>query len=105
MPPLADLGELRKLLDIRSERQLGYFLLASDQGDGPYTRFTIPKRDGREREISAPKKQLRWVQRHILDRILAGVAVHDAAHGFIAGRSIVTNALKHTGRSSSSSST
>jgi retron-type reverse transcriptase len=97
VPPLANLAELRKLLDIRSERQLGYFLLASDQGDGPYTRFTIPKRDGSEREISAPKKQLRWVQRHILDKILAGVAVHDAAHGFVAGRSIVTNAQKHTG--------
>jgi hypothetical protein len=97
VPPLANLAELRKLLDIRSERQLGYFLLASDRGDGPYTRFTIPKRDDSEREICAPKKQLRWVQRHILDKILAGVAVHDAAHGFVAGRSIVTNAQKHTG--------
>lgn len=97
VPPLANLGELRKLLDIRSEAQLGYFLLASDKDNGPYQRFTIPKRDGGEREICAPKKQLLWVQRYILDKILVQVKPHDAAHGFIAGRSTVTNAQPHVG--------
>jgi retron-type reverse transcriptase len=97
LPDVANLAALRKLLDIRSARQLGYFLLATDQDDGPYTKFTIPKRDGTEREICAPKPQLRWVQRQILDKILAKVPVHDAAHGFIPGRSIVTNALPHKG--------
>jgi hypothetical protein len=97
LPQVATLGELRKLLDIRSERQLGYFLLATDADGGPYTRFTIPKRDGRERAICAPKKQLRWVQRHILDMVLALVPPHDAAHGFVPGRSTVTNARPHTG--------
>ncbi len=97
VPLIANLAELRKLLDIRSERQLGYFLLASDKENGPYTKFTIPKRDGRERAICAPKPQLRWVQRRILDEILNKVPAHDAAHGFIAGRSILTNAAPHQG--------
>jgi hypothetical protein len=97
VPPIANLGQLRKLLGIRSPSQLGWFLLASDAEGGPYTKFTIPKSDGGEREICAPKTQLRWVQRRILDKILAPLAVHDAAHGFVPGRSTVTNAAPHQG--------
>jgi RNA-directed DNA polymerase len=98
VPELTNLKALRELLQIRSEKQLGWFLLASDAENGPYTRFTIPKRGGGgEREICAPKPQLRWVQRRILDLILAKVLTHDAAHGFVPGRSTVTNAALHTG--------
>jgi RNA-directed DNA polymerase len=97
LPALSTVAQMRELLGIKSERQLGYFLLASDRESGPYTRFTIPKRDGSERTICAPKSQLRWVQRQILDRILAKVPAHDAAHGFVPGRSTVTNATPHTG--------
>jgi hypothetical protein len=97
LPPLGTVGELRQLLGIRSVKQLGYFLRASDHEDGPYTRFTIPKRSGGTRDICAPKSQLRWVQRQVLDKILAKVGTHDAAHGFIAGRSTVTNAEQHKG--------
>jgi RNA-directed DNA polymerase len=97
VPRLANLGQLRKLLDIRSPAQLGWFLLATDAEDGPYTKFTIGKNDGGEREICAPKAQLRWVQRRILDKILAPLHVHSAAHGFVPGRSTVTNAEPHRG--------
>jgi len=97
VPAVATLKQLRELLDIRSPKQLGYFLLASDHKDGPYTTFTIPKRDGGEREICAPKTQLKWVQRRIHQRILKDIPAHDAAHGFITGRSIVTNAAAHVG--------
>lgn len=97
VPPIATLAQLRELLGIRSERQLGYFLLASDAENGPYTCFTIPKRDGSERLVSAPKRQLKWVQRQILEKIVSSVSAHQAAHGFILGRSTVTNAVKHQG--------
>jgi retron-type reverse transcriptase len=97
VPQIDTVGALREVLGIRSERQLGYFLLATEQEDGPYTRFTIPKRDGSERAICAPKKQLRWVQRTILEKILAPAPAHEAAHGFIPGRSTVTNATPHLG--------
>ena len=90
LPVLSTLAQLRKVLEISSARQLGYFLLASDAQGGPYTRFTLPKRTGGERVICAPKKQLRWVQRQILDKILAEVPVHAGAHGFVAGRSTGT---------------
>ncbi len=92
VPPLANLGQLRKLLGIKSPQQLGWFLLASAAENGPYTTFKIPKRSGGEREIAAPKSQLRWTQRQILDKILAPVPAHPAAHGFVPGRSTVTNA-------------
>jgi hypothetical protein len=95
LPILHTVADLRALVGIKSTKQLGYLLLATDAGNGPYTRFTIPKRDGGERVICAPKKQLRWVQRQILDKILALVPVHDAVHGFRTGRSTVTNAACH----------
>ncbi|HEY8505149.1 MAG TPA: reverse transcriptase family protein, partial [Gemmataceae bacterium] len=97
LPDLTTLSQVRKLLGVKSPSQLGYLLLASDRENGPYTKFTIPKRDGRPRDIHAPKPQLRWVQRRILDEILAKVPAHDAAHGFVPGRSTVTNALPHRG--------
>ena len=97
LPVIQNLAKLRKLLGIKSPNQLGYFLLASHQRGGPYTRFTIPKRGGGERVICAPKKELRWVQRRILDEILAKIPIHSAAHGFVVGRSIVTNAEQHRG--------
>jgi retron-type reverse transcriptase len=97
VPQIASIAELREVLGIRSTKQLGYFLLSTEADDGPYTRFAIPKRDGSERAICAPKKQLRWVQRAILEKILSNVPAHDAAHGFIPGRSTVTNATPHLG--------
>src|SRR5262249_49919718 len=88
---------LREPLGIKSPTQLGWFLVASDEGEGPYPRYTIPKRDGTQREICAPKPQLRWTQKQILRQILDRVPAHQSAHGFIPGRSTVTNAGQHQG--------
>lgn len=97
VPTLETNAELRELLGIRSENQLGFLMLGTDAHGGPYRRFTIPKRNGGERTICAPTETLRFVQRRILDEILAPVAVHSAAHGFVPGRSTVTNAAVHQG--------
>jgi retron-type reverse transcriptase len=97
VPPIPNLAALRTLLNIKSPKQLGFFLLASDAKGGPYTTHTIPKRDGSERKICAPKKQLKWVQKQILKHILSKVPPHPAAHGFVNGRSTVSNATPHTG--------
>lgn len=58
----------------------------------------IKKRSGGVRLIEAPKSQLKAVQSKILCEILDKVPPHAAAHGFAAGRSIVTNAQPHVGR-------
>lgn len=62
-----------------------------------YHRFAIQKKSGGVRNISAPMPQLKTAQRWILDYILSPIQVHDAAHGFRAERSIVTNASPHVG--------
>jgi RNA-directed DNA polymerase len=63
-----------------------------------YQRFRIPKKTGGERLISAPMPRLKRAQYWILDNILVRVAIHQAAHGFVQGRSILSNAAPHVGR-------
>ncbi len=60
-----------------------------------YVRFSIPKRSGGERQISAPMPRLKAAQRWILDNILTRLEPHPAAHGFRKDRSIVSNARPH----------
>ncbi|AKJ07416.1 reverse transcriptase (RNA-dependent DNA polymerase) [Archangium gephyra] len=62
-----------------------------------YVRFQLPKKTGGTRLISAPLPRLKAAQAWVLENILEKVPVHDAAHGFRAGRSIVTNARPHVG--------
>ena len=62
-----------------------------------YRSWTIPKRGGGLRTITSPKKQLKQAQRWMLSHVVERLPVHGAAHGFVSGRSIVTNALAHQG--------
>ncbi|MBU8898467.1 RNA-directed DNA polymerase [Corallococcus sp. H22C18031201] len=62
-----------------------------------YTSWRIPKRDGGSRTITSPKTELKAAQRWVLSNIVERLPVHGAAHGFVAGRSILTNALAHRG--------
>lgn len=62
-----------------------------------YRRFTIPKRNGSQRVISAPRPRLKRAQRWILEHILQAIALADPAHGFVRGRSTVSNATPHVG--------
>ncbi|WP_442509910.1 reverse transcriptase family protein [Novipirellula sp. SH528] len=61
-----------------------------------YCRFTIPKRDGSERAIWAPMPKLKQAQHWVLRNVVERLLVHGAAHGFLPGRSIMTNASQHT---------
>jgi retron-type reverse transcriptase len=63
-----------------------------------YKRFYIPKKRGGERLISAPMPRLKDAQYWVLASILQKVSLHDAAHGFLLGRSIVSNAGPHVGK-------
>lgn len=64
-----------------------------------YKRWLVPKRDGSPRLISAPKPELKKAQAWIAREITEHLPVHGAAHGFLVGRSIVTNARVHAGAS------
>jgi hypothetical protein len=60
-----------------------------------YYRFTIPKRDGSPRPIWAPMKKLKAAQRWILHNIVERLLVHGSVHGFLPGRSTLSNARAH----------
>ena len=63
-----------------------------------YVRFTVPKRSGGIRTLFAPHADLAAAQQWILENVLAKAPIHAAAHGFVPGRSTVTNAAGHVGR-------
>ncbi len=63
-----------------------------------YHRYGVPKKLGGIRAISAPKASLDGAQHWVLARILSRLKPEPEAHGFVAGRSIVTNATPHVGR-------
>ncbi len=63
-----------------------------------YHRFEIAKKTGGVRCISAPKTLLAQAQRWVLDNILMCLEVEPPAHGFVPGRSIVSNAEPHAGK-------
>ncbi|KDM92811.1 reverse transcriptase family protein [Photobacterium galatheae] len=63
-----------------------------------YQEFELPKKSGGTRVISAPMPRMKRAQYWLLDYVLNLLPVHDAAHGFVPGRSIVTNAQPHVGK-------
>ncbi len=69
-----------------------------NEGSAHYWHRWIPKRSGGSRLVEAPKPILKSVQQQILREILDRVPPHSQAHGFILGRSIVTNARIHCGQ-------
>ncbi len=63
-----------------------------------YREFYVKKRSGGVRQLQEPAKEVKEMQRRILHRLLKRLSAHDAAHGYEAGRSIVTNAQPHTNK-------
>ncbi|WP_406699159.1 reverse transcriptase family protein [Singulisphaera sp. Ch08] len=63
-----------------------------------YVQFTVPKKSGGLRTLSAPHRTLAEAQRWIFQEIIAKLPVESSAHGFVAGRSIVSNATAHCRR-------
>ncbi|WP_163832801.1 reverse transcriptase family protein [Spartinivicinus ruber] len=81
------LAELRFLAFSRNVSQVSH-----------YQHFLLPKKNGGTRLISAPMPRLKRVQYWVQANILESVALHDAAHGFVTKRSIVSNAEPHVGK-------
>jgi RNA-directed DNA polymerase len=63
-----------------------------------YVTFAIPKRNGTQRLIQAPKRGLKTVLRRLDGALIARLPVSPYAHGFIKGRSVASNAAPHTAR-------
>lgn len=62
-----------------------------------YTTFTIKKKNGSIREIHAPSKKLKQVQRQLLVAFDELDSSRPSVHGFRKDRNVVTNAVEHSG--------
>jgi hypothetical protein len=65
--------------------------------DKSYHQYELPKKSGGSRTVSVPCTILKKVQKAILLRMVDGLGAHPAAHGFVKGRSIGSNAVLHVG--------
>ena len=97
LPVLPDAGALADAMGISVPALRFLAFSRSTSKHSHYQRFTIAKKSGGTRTISAPMPRLKAAQHWVLANILSGLPLHDAAHGFRAGRSIVTNAKPHVG--------
>lgn len=67
-------------------------------GDQHYRYELLPKRTGGWRLLEVPHPYLRALQRKVLDGLVARVPPHEAAVGYVRGRSVVDHARAHVGQ-------
>lgn len=93
------IAPLLTALDIATVLGIGPGLLMSmtTKPARHYRTFSLIKKDGAERVISAPRTYLKVIQWWILDNILNQVKVPDYVFGFCKGKSIQDNARYHAG--------
>lgn len=98
LPPMHDANDLAQAMGLSLEELRFLAFERRVSRISHYRRFAMPKKTGGERIISAPMPRLKRAQYWVLDNVLARAPVHPAAHGFLKGRSIVSNAAPHVGR-------
>src|ERR1035437_8448015 len=77
-----------------SPRLVGHMAKAPEKY---YRVFTIPKKNGTSREITAPRVFLKTIQRYLLDCVLHQISLHNAAVGFRPGMNCAIGAQRHVG--------
>lgn len=104
--PVAELHDhaaLAELLDL-DQGELAWFadlrLLARHAPERlRHYRWTAHARPAGIRLVAAPKPRLKEIQRRLLEHVLQPIAVHEAAHGAVRGRSVRTAVESHAGAS------
>lgn len=98
LPVFTDAASLAKAMGI-PVGELRFMTFARDTSTvSHYRRFYIAKKTGGQRLISAPMPRLKNTQYWVLQNILSLISLHQAAHGFVPTRSIVSNAKPHLGK-------
>jgi RNA-directed DNA polymerase len=97
LPALETIEDLAQWLNISTDTLMW---LAPDKPLGAkHYRYQLQaKRLGGLRLLEMPKAELKRVQRLILNGLLQQVPAHEAAHGFVCGRSVVSHAQAHVGQ-------
>ena len=85
------------LQELSAELGIGVRDLTRIIMSGPrrYKVYEIAKRSGGTRVIAQPARDLKILQRYLLDTKLAKLPVHSAATGYVHGRNIAQNAQMH----------
>jgi hypothetical protein len=97
LPELCTVQDLARWLDMPLDR-LTWLSPGLPLGAEHYRYQLQAKRSGGLRLLEMPKVELKRVQRLVLSGLLQPVPVHEAAHGFTPGRSVVSHAALHTGQ-------
>jgi RNA-directed DNA polymerase len=104
LPRLDDSAALARWLGISAET-LDWFTYCSPRRrcaplHAQHYAFSLqPKRHGGGgRLIEAPRQRLKALQGRVLTDLLNAVPVHEACHGFVVGRSVLTHAQAHAGQ-------
>lgn len=97
LPLLATPADCARFLDLPIPR-LRWLAWHSDASAvSHYIFFTVPKKSGGVRRLAAPHRDLAACQRRILRELLDRIPTHSAAHGFVRGRNVRSNAEPHVG--------
>jgi len=97
LPDLPTVKDLAEWLDLPLDRLL-WLSPETPLGADHYRYQLQPKRSGGLRLLEIPKVDLKRVQRAIHTGLLQHIPVHEAAHGFVAQRSVATHAAAHAGQ-------
>lgn len=92
---IVDTHDLAAYLGLRHEALSRILSLSPEY---KYTAFEIPKKRGGSRRILAPCSRLKAVQRSLAAALDDVYRAPPSAHGFVSGKSIVTNASLHAGK-------
>lgn len=98
LPVMCTPLDVARQLGISLTRLRGLAYHSEVSGRLNYVQFRVCRRNGGERLLSAPHVRLKAVQRWIHEQILQRLSVTESAHGFVPGRSILSNAEIHAGQ-------
>jgi RNA-directed DNA polymerase len=93
LPPIPTTGSLSLFLGISPKT----IFSIRQNAEQHYRSFTLTKKDGSKRNIDTPRTYLKVIQWWILDNILNNAHVAENVFGFVAGRSVLQNAIYHHG--------
>lgn len=92
---LETLKDIADLLNVKVKR-LGIVLYSErDNRASQYKEYSIKKKNGGTREISAPEVGLKILQKNLAKVLLERYQIRPSAHAFLPNTSIITNAKRH----------
>jgi hypothetical protein len=104
LPPLTTLGALATMHTLEPA-ELAWFADVQRRNiaraDAPLRHYHyrwVPKRSGGYRLLETPKPRIKRIQRTLLRELLSAIPPDDAAHGFVATRSVSSFVLPHVGQ-------